>query len=211
MDAVRQPCLVMQPAAIFEIIERSLAEGFDAKAIFVMGFGQMRMQAAAALFGERCRVAHQFARDREWRAGGEGDFDQGLIAGFVMGFDGALAVFQDRVMILHDAVRRQAAVFLAEVHRAAIERHAHAKRAGFFGLNVHGVFKACGEDIVMIGRAGDAGHHQFGQGKAGGKAEGIRFQSCPNRIKRFQPGEQFLVDGIAGGRGSASGRNDDGC
>ena len=54
---------------------------------------------------------------------------------------------------------------------------------GLVSLNVHGVFQPRREDIVVIGRAGDAGHHEFGQREAGCKAEGFRIQARPDWIE----------------------------
>ena len=54
---------------------------------------------------------------------------------------------------------------------------------------------------MVVRRSGDAGRQKFSQRQAGGKPHALRCQPCPQWIKRLQPVEQFLVDGLRVGAG----------
>ena len=97
--------------------------------------------------------------------------DHRIVRCVMMRRDDPLAVVKDCVMRLHHAVRRQPAILLRQVHRAAVQRQAYAKRLGLLRLNVHRVFKPARKHVMMIGCAGDAGHHQFSQRQPGRKPE----------------------------------------
>ena len=56
MDAMRQPGAFRQPAAIFEIIQWPHPEGGLAKCLFILRFGEMRMQPAIIALGELRRM-----------------------------------------------------------------------------------------------------------------------------------------------------------
>ena len=106
----------------------------------------------------------------------------------------AFAVGEDGVLVLHDAVRRQAAVALRQVHRAARQQHAQAEPLGRRDFDVDGVFEPCRKNIMMIGRRGAAGQHQFRHRQGHAEIERLRRQPRPDRIKRLQPWKQLAVE-----------------
>ncbi len=61
-------------------------------------------------------------------------------------------------------------------------------------LDVDGVFEAGGKHVMMVGRRGAAGQHQFGHRHRHAEIERLRRQPRPDRIKRLQPGKQFAVE-----------------
>ena len=65
MDAMRKPCAITEPAHILEIIDRAHAEHCLAEFILVLGFGQVRVQAAIVLLGQRSTRTHEGLRDAE--------------------------------------------------------------------------------------------------------------------------------------------------
>ena len=209
MNAVREPCALRHPAGLLEQVDRAHFVHVEAEALLVLGFAEMRVQLAIVPFGEPRRIAHQPLVDRERRAGRERDADLRAGLGIVEELQHALAVGQDRLLVLHDGVGRQSAVLLAAIHRAARHRHADAERPRLFDLDVDGVLEAGREEIVMIGGRRAAREHQLGQREPHGEAQMPRLQPRPDRIERGQPGEQLPVDGRRDARGSASGRNDD--
>ena len=107
----------------------------------------------------------------------------------------ALAVGEDRVLVLHHTVRRQSAVLLGKIHRAAVERHADADAGRFLRLDVHRLLKTGRIEVVVVGRARAAGHQQLGLRQPRREAERLRLHVLrPDRIERLQPGKEFLVD-----------------
>jgi hypothetical protein len=154
----------------------------------------MGVQLAIVALGEPGGLAHQTFVDRKRRTGRERDADLRPGLGIVEQLQDALAVGEDRVLVLHHRIRRQAAVLLAAVHRAARHRHAQPERARLLDLDVDGVFQALGKEIVMVRGRRAARQHQFGQGETRGEAELTRLQPRPDRIERHQPGKQIPVD-----------------
>ena len=132
--------------------------------------------------------------DGERRTGRERDLRHRALPALVIARDQPLAVGEDRVLVLHHAVRRQAAVALGEIHRPAREQDAQAETLGGGDLDVDAVFEAGGKDVVMVGGGGAAGEHQFGHGDGGGEIERLGRQPRPHRIERLQPGEQLAVE-----------------
>ena len=104
------------------------------------------------------------------------------------------AVGENRLFVLHDAVGRQAAVLLRQVHRPPRDGHAHAERERLLDLDVDRVLKALRIEIVMIGGGRAAREHELGQREARREPELARLEPGPDRIERGEPGEQRLVD-----------------
>ena len=75
MDAMRQPGAGVEPAHILEIVERAHAEHRAAEGILVLGFGQMRVQAAVMLLRQFAAGAHQGLGDGEGRTGRQRHLD----------------------------------------------------------------------------------------------------------------------------------------
>lgn len=99
-----------------------------------------------------------------------------------------------RVLVLHHAVRRQAAVALRQVHGAARQQHPDAETLGRRDLDIDAVLQTGRKDIVMIGRRRAAGQHQLGHRHGGGEIKRLRRQPRPDRIERLQPRKQFAVE-----------------
>ena len=70
------------------------------------------------------------------------------------------------------------------------------RRACLVHLDVHRVVEIGGEQVVMVGGGGDARHQQFGQRQPRGQPHSIGRQPRPDGVKRLQPVEQLLVDGL---------------
>ena len=165
-----------------------------AEFVLVLGLRQMGVQADIELFGERRGGAHQRRRHRERRTGRQRDLHHGVLAALVMLCHHALAVGQNRVLVLHHAVRRQAAVALRAVHRAAGQQHADTEAFCHRDLDIDGVLQACGEHVMMIGGGGAAGQQQFRHRHGHAEVERFRRQPRPDRIERLQPWKQFAVE-----------------
>ena len=194
MDAVGQPGAVGQPADAVEVIHGAQAEALEAEVFLVEGFRQMGVQAHVQALGHGGAGAHDLRSDREGRAGRQGDLDLRAGAALMVATDQPLAVGQDHFGFLHRLLRRQAAIGLAQAHRATCQHRAHAQIAHGLDLHVDGFFQPFGEQVVMIGRGGAAGQQQFRQGDLARQLELLRCQARPDRIERLQPGKQRLVD-----------------
>ena len=67
----------------------------------------------------------------------------------------AFALGKNDVFILHNMVRRQAAIFLAQTHRATCQNSACAHFFDRFDLDIDSVRNLVGEQVMMI-RSGTA-------------------------------------------------------
>ena len=105
-----------------------------------------------------------------------------------------LAVLEDRLRILHDRVRLQAAILLGNAHRSARDRHAQPKLRRLLDLDVDRVLKVRGKEIVMIGRGGAARQHQFHQRHPDRDAQGLRRHAVPDPLHRNEPGNELLAE-----------------
>ncbi len=151
------------------------------------------MQAHVQFFRQAGACAHDLWGDRERRAWRQGDLDLGAVATFVVAVDKSLAVGQDDLALLYRLLRRQAAIGLAQAHRAAGEHGAHAQFAHCLDLHVDGVVQALREQVVVVGGGGATRQQQFGQGDFAGQCQFAGGQARPDGIQGFQPGEQRLV------------------
>ena len=105
----------------------------------------------------------------------------------------ALAVGKNGIFILHHAIRRQSAVALRAVHRAAGQQHANAEPPGDRDLDIDGVLEPGGKNVMMVGRGGAARQQQLRHRHGDAMVEGFRREPRPHRIKRLQPRKQFAV------------------
>jgi len=106
----------------------------------------------------------------------------------------AFAVGQDRVLVLHHAVRRQPAVALRPVHRAAGQQNADPEPPCDGDFDIDGVLEPGGKDIMMIGCRGAARQQQFRHRHGDAEVEGFGRKPRPHRVERLQPGKQFAVE-----------------
>jgi hypothetical protein len=194
MNAMGEPDIRLEPARLLEIIDRPAMKALLAILRLVMGLGDMGMKTAAMAARQEGRLGHQFARHRERRAGSESDLDHGALPPLVIAPDHPLAVGQDGVAVLHDAVGRQTAVALGQVHRSAAHHHAQANGPGLIDLDVDRLFATLRKEIMMIEGRGAARHQELGQSEPGGEAMRIGRQPRPVAIERLEPGEELLVD-----------------
>ena len=104
VDAVRAPDVVGQPADVGQVLDRRAAVALAAERVLLGRLGEVRVQLQAEPPGERGRLLHQLARDRERRARRDGHLQE-----VAVGERGdALGVGQDLVDRLDERVRRQA-------------------------------------------------------------------------------------------------------
>ena len=66
MHAVGQPGPPVQPAAFLQIIERPALVDFQAIAVLVLGFGEMRVHAHIEPLRQFCGRAHERGGHRKW-------------------------------------------------------------------------------------------------------------------------------------------------
>ena len=194
MNAMGQPGARAEPADAVQVIHGAQAEALQAEVLLVEGFGQVGVQAHVQLLGQFGALAHDFLSHREGRAGRQGDLDLRAIAALVVLADQALAVRQDYFALLHRLLRRQATIGFAQAHRTAGEHGAHAQLAHRLDLHVDGILQAAREQVMVIGGGAAAGQQQLGQRHLAGQRQLLRREARPDRVERFQPGEQRLVD-----------------
>ena len=113
VDAVGEPDAIGQPAALLQVVDRPAAEVLQAVLVLVVGLAEMGVQPAVEALGEPDAVDHQPLGDRERRAWRQRHLQHRALAGVMIAAEHPLAVGEDRVLVLDDRVRRQAAVLLA--------------------------------------------------------------------------------------------------
>ena len=162
--------------------------------------------------GQRGGRAHQRRGHAERRARRQRDLHHRVRApGLVVARDQAFAVGEDGVLVLHDAVRRQAAVALRPVHRAAGHGHPHAEALRGGDLDVDRDFEAGRKDVVVIGRRGAAGQQQFRQGGGRGGIQWPPASGAPRSDTARSASRTAAGPARPAWRGSASGRNGGAC
>ncbi len=198
--AVREPGPVVEPAALLQIVHRPAAETLDAVVLFVDGLAQMRVKPAIAARRKRGAFLHQPRRNREGRARRKRHLPHRAVCGVVIARNYPFAVGQDDIDVLNDAVRRQAAILLRQVHGTARQGNPHAECLCLLRLDVHRILDPRGVEILMVARGGAAAHEEFRQCEPRRQPERVAVHGLrPDRIERDQPVEQFLVDGVGMG------------
>ena len=119
VDAVSAPHVAADPAELLEVLDGTAAVELPAVLVLLDGLREMRVEPQAAPARELRRLAHQAARHREGRARCDHD-----LAGIRLGE--AFRLGEHDVDVLDELVRREAALRLAKVHRAARRDQRHA-------------------------------------------------------------------------------------
>jgi hypothetical protein len=109
----------------------------------------------------------------------------------VIDADQPLGILQDRIFLLHAAIRRQAALAFAARHGSARRVEAQADIAGRVDRGVERAI--IGEDIEMVGAGRTARMDEFGHRNARRNADRIVIELGPDRIERLQPDKQLVV------------------
>ena len=190
---MRQPGAVVEPAGLFEIVQRPAAIDLLAITVLVLGLAEMGMEAHVEPFRQRGGRLHQRRGHREWRTRSQRDLHHGVLAALVEFRHHALAVGQDRVLILHHAVRRQPAILHRAVHRTPRQQHPQANFARDADLDVNGLFEPGREHVMMVRGGGAARQQQFGHRHGDAELERFGRQPCPHRIQRLEPGKQLAI------------------
>ena len=143
---------------LLEVLDRAAAEETLAVLLLLDGLGEMGVEAQPEAPRELGGLAHQPLRDRERRAGRDDDLRPRARAGLVEG-EKALRVGEHLVGVLDEVVGRQAAVGLADVHRAARGDEPDAELARSLDLRLDEPFLSAREDVVVVegGRAAAEG------------------------------------------------------
>ena len=97
----------------------------QAERVLVRGFGEVRVQPHPVAARQPGGFPHEVFRHGERAAGSEHELPHAQRVGVVEFPDDPLAVGQDRVRVLHHAVRGQAPVLPAQRHGAPRRRKAH--------------------------------------------------------------------------------------
>ena len=130
MDAVRNPGALVEPPAVPEKIQRPLAELSQAVILFVLGLGEVGVQADAVTLGQLGRRAHQPGGDGKRRARRQRDPQHRSGRGIVIFLDQPLAIVENLLFALDHRIGRQPSLALANAHAAARGMEADADAAG---------------------------------------------------------------------------------
>ena len=108
---MRQPGPPIEPAHLFQIVNRTETKPRPAKFILVISLGQMRMQPAIMLRRQFPAGTHQGLRHRKGRTRRQGNLNLRPLAPLMIFGNHPLTITEDGVFILHHAVGRQASIF----------------------------------------------------------------------------------------------------
>ena len=97
------------------------------------------------------------------------------------------------VEVLDERVRRQPAVRLAEIHRAARRDEPQPQLAGGLQLGLDETRHASREDVVVVEHRRAARESQLRQARARSRVLHLVVEPGPHRIQRLQPGEEVGI------------------
>ncbi len=154
---------------------------------------------AVMLARQHRALLHQFAGHAERGAGRQDDLHHRAGFGIVIALDQAQAVFQNCFFAIHNTIRWQPALALAQAHRPArcLQADAHFLRRGDFVIQPGSIR----EKVKMVGCGGAPRKRKLGQRGLRGKIDIIWRHACPDRVKGFQPVEEVCVLGCRNGAG----------
>ena len=101
-----------------------------------------------------------------------------------------LGVGEDRVDVLDERVGRQAAVGLAEIHRAARRDDAHAELVRGAHLGLDEPRDAAREDVVVVEDRRAARERELGEPAPRRRVLHLVVDARPDRVERLQPREE---------------------
>ena len=119
VDAVRAPDVAVEPAEAVEVLDRRAAVELLAVRLLFHRLREVGVQVQAEPARELGRLRHQPPRDREGRAGRDGDLNTRAGTALVQLACESLRVGEHRVDVLHQLIGWQAAVGDAEIHGTA--------------------------------------------------------------------------------------------
>jgi hypothetical protein len=189
MDAVRAPDVLLQPAHLLEVLDRAAPEEPVAVLLLLECLGEVGVEPQAEAPRELGGLPHQPLRDRERRAGRHDDLRPRAGAGLVEGEE-TFRVGKHLVGILDEVVRRQAAVGLAHVHRAARGDEPDAELARSLDLRLDEPFPAGREDVVVIESGRATAEGKGGETGTGCGVLGIAVDPAPKWIELAEPAEK---------------------
>ena len=194
------PHVISRPAQIFHELHRTFAEPLEAEALLVQSLGDVGVEAHAVLASKLGRVAHELRCDRERRTRRHDHAAHRAPPGVVVTPDLRLDVGEDRILVLHHAVGRQASLGFAKRHRAAAGMKSKPKLARRIHQRLEETCRAARKDVVVVARERAAAEEQpCHRGPAGG-AHRFRVDARPHRVERPQPFEQSPIRHVAAGR-----------
>ena len=187
VDAVCAPDVLGEPPDLLEVLDRAAAEELLAVLLLFDRLGEVRVELQPEPARELRRLLHQPLRHGERRAGRRDDPHE---AGLVLEPGEPLGVGEDRVEVLDEGVGREAAVALAEVHRAARGVDPNAELARGRDLGLHETGDAAREDVVVVEDGRAAGERELGDARPRRRAHHLLVDPRPHRVERLQPREQ---------------------
>ena len=192
MDGVRAPDVRCQPLDLRQVVDRLVAVQLHAQGFVLHRLGEVRVEAEPEPSREPRGLAHERLRRGERRAGRDDDLHPRAGARVVEPSH-ALGVGEDPVDGLDDRVRRERALGLAHVHRAAGGHDANAQLTRGLHLGLDQARAAVREHVVVVedGRAAREG--ELGEPGAGGGVLGLGVEPGPHRQQDLDPLEEVAL------------------
>ena len=127
VNAVRQPDTLVEPAYLFQVIERPAAVVMKTVIVLIAGFSQVGMEKTIVLLCESGAIDHQLAGHIEGRTRRQRDAQERTVARIVIFRKNPLAIRDNCIVALHQPFVRNTSVCEAEIDGAARQRHAHSQ------------------------------------------------------------------------------------
>ncbi len=187
VHAVRAPDVAGEPAEPLQVLDGRAAVELAAVVVLLDRLREVRVERQAEPARERGGLLHQPAGDRERRARRDRELDARARAGLVELPREPLGVREHSVQVLDQLVRRQPAVGLAEIHRAARRDDPDAELTGRLHLGLDEPLPPAREDVVVVEHRRATGQRELGEPGASGGVLGLGVDARPDRIELAQP------------------------
>ena len=184
---MRVPYIFADPAKVLGQFYRRAVKHLGAVGRFIARLGQVCMAVDTVCARQGDALAHQVWRDRERRARSQHDPEHAIAARVVVLFDEPLRIAQDGGLVLDDAIWRQAALRLANRHRATCGMEAETHLTRRLDLVVQA--RAVGPEVGVVAGCRAAGEHQLGNRDLRADRDRLGGHPRPDGVMYAQPGK----------------------
>src|SRR5438093_10727790 len=154
------PDVLGKPTELLQVLDGRAVVELAAVVLLLGGFREMGVESQADSSSQVGRNTHEILRDGERRTRSDRDLNASTRTFFVQ-LCKLHRLFNNTIETLHEFVRRQPTVRLAEVHRAAGGNNAHAELPCGAHFCLDQARSATGKDVVVVEDGAAAGEREL--------------------------------------------------